>query len=266
MGFTTPKNDPYQWTWVNETDNQKLQSIGYGRFAKQNEVASQAAVDQQTKDNRPNIDGAFTNQQWSQDPNTGEWTLSQGFSGQLGGINNELQQDALNQYSSPMMTGDAARQQAIDAAYTQAQSRLDPRFRQQEEQLRSRLANQGLDPNSPAYQSAMREFEMSRNDAYTGAMNSAIGQGTAAGDSVFNQNLAARNNSLGALGRMRELLGTKPDFNAAGQRTPGDYYGSLMDSLNRSDRNAYMDRQQAIDFIKGGAQLGSSVVGSAFSF
>lgn len=44
-------------------------------------------------------------------------------------------------------------------------SRLDPRFAQQEEQLRTRLANQGITLGSEAYGREMNQFGQNRNDA-----------------------------------------------------------------------------------------------------
>lgn len=59
--------------------------------------------------------------------------------------------------------------QAGDALMAQARSRLDPRFQQQEEQMRARLANQGIREGSEAFDREMRNFEMARNDAYNDA-------------------------------------------------------------------------------------------------
>ncbi|RAK51193.1 tail fiber domain-containing protein [Phenylobacterium soli] len=79
----------------------------------------------------------------------------------------------------------AARQQAIDAVYGQATSRLDPRFSQEENALRTRLANQGLSENSDAYKTALMNFQQGKNDAYNQAQYSAIGAGEDAANSLF---------------------------------------------------------------------------------
>ena len=44
--------------------------------------------------------------------------------------------------------------------------RLDPRFAQEEEALRTRLVNQGLRPGTAAYDAAYSNFSQSKNDAY----------------------------------------------------------------------------------------------------
>jgi hypothetical protein len=62
-------------------------------------------------------------------------------------------------------SGDAARQQAIDAAYGQATSRLDPQWEKREAAARTQLMNQGLDPSSEAFKSQMADMSQQRNDA-----------------------------------------------------------------------------------------------------
>lgn len=68
-----------------------------------------------------------------------------------------------------------------DAMYAQATSRLDPQFQQRDNEVRTRLANQGLTPGSAAYDRAMGNFTRERNDAYNIANYSAIGAGETAG-------------------------------------------------------------------------------------
>lgn len=172
----------------------------------------QQVAEQQTQANRPNQTNAFGGQvRWEQGPN-GQWTQTQGFGGLLGGASSALQGQAAAALGQPadfsqfnVGTGDEARQQAVDAAYQQAASRLDPQWAQREEQMRTQLLNQGLDPSSEAYQNAMGNLGRERNDAYSGAMNSAIGQGTAAGESAFRQNLMSAQANLANLLRGRQL-------------------------------------------------------------
>lgn len=83
----------------------------------------------------------------------------------------------------------AAAKQAQDASYGQATSRLDPQYEQLDNQLRTRLANQGLSQNSDAYQTADQNFGRTRNDAYAGARNDAVTQGNAAAQQLFQQSL-----------------------------------------------------------------------------
>lgn len=64
--------------------------------------------------------------------------------------------------------------QAGDALYSQAASRLDPRYGQQEDQMRTRLTNMGLKPGDRAWDNEMANFSRDRNDAYSSAMNNAF--------------------------------------------------------------------------------------------
>lgn len=60
--------------------------------------------------------------------------------------------------------------------YDMGRERLDPRFEEQQEQLRTRLSNQGIGIGTEAYDREMRNFEEGRNDAYTNLMLSGRGQ------------------------------------------------------------------------------------------
>lgn len=82
-----------------------------------------------------------------------------------------------------------AAQQAQDAVYGQATSRLDPRFEQEDNAMRTRLANQGLSQNSTAYQTAEQNQGRVKNDAYNQAQFSAIGAGNDAAQQLFQQSL-----------------------------------------------------------------------------
>ena len=95
-----------------------------------------------------------------------------------------------------------ARQQAIDATYGQATSRLDPRFTQQETSLETKLANQGLGINSAAYQNAKDQFGREKTDAYNQAQYSAIGAGEDAANALFNRQLNQGQFANSAAGQM----------------------------------------------------------------
>jgi hypothetical protein len=69
---------------------------------------------------------------------------------------------------NPMLDTSQLPQRAINVGQTAQDaimSRLDPRFAQQEEQLRTRLANQGIALGSEAYGREMNQFGQNRNDA-----------------------------------------------------------------------------------------------------
>lgn len=169
---------------------------------------------QQMQANRPGQTNAFgSTVQWEQTPD-GKWVQKQGFGGPMGQVAGMLQ-NRLFDLGGPVQTGDQARQQAIDAAYGQATSRLDPQWDKREDRMRTQLMNQGLDAGSEAYKSAFFDLGTQRNDAYNQAMYSAIGQGTAAGDSAFRNNMMAREAPLQELGQFRQFL-NQPGFSQAG--------------------------------------------------
>lgn len=63
-------------------------------------------------------------------------------------------------------TTEAATDQIDSKLYDLASKRLDPRFSQQEEALRTRLVNQGIAPGSEAYNREMTLNSQAKNDAY----------------------------------------------------------------------------------------------------
>lgn len=76
--------------------------------------------------------------------------------------------------------------QAQNAYYDQATSYLDPQFAQQDEALKSSLANQGITPGSEAYNNAMGNQSRQKTFAYNQAQDSAITQGTQLGLNTAN--------------------------------------------------------------------------------
>ncbi len=111
---------------------------------------------------------------------------------QIGRVGDALSQTLTNPNLQHSIGGDFNQtvKSAQDAAYNQATSRLDPQFATQENQLRTRLANQGLSQNSAAYQNAQAQFGRDKNDAYSTAQNAAFGQGLQAQNQGFNQSAA----------------------------------------------------------------------------
>lgn len=230
---------------------------GGGQLNDHNFVAKQYGFDKQAWEqtnqaNRPDVAGAFGGQQWTTGPD-GKPTLTTSFNGPLGDAQSALQQGYVDALKQPL-GGEAARQQAFDSAYGQATSRLDPQWDKREAAQRTQLLNQGLDPSSEAYKSAMADTGMQRNDAYQGAMNSAIGQSTAAGDSVFRNNLAARSSYVPQMAGMNSLLET-PKFLASGQAPTAQWLQSLRDTNNVAIGQQARADQQTSDAVSGGAQV-----------
>lgn len=118
-----------------------------------------------------------------------------------------------DQYGNPIQMGDVEsagrfeadpgtwRQQAEDAAYQRSTSRLDPQFQAQEQQLLTRLRNQGLQPGDQAYDAAMSNFQRGRNDAYEQARLGATSEGRTEAGQFFGQQLQGYQTNLGAQGQ-----------------------------------------------------------------
>jgi hypothetical protein len=215
-------------------------------------AASQANVAAQTQANRPNVSTPFSQTQWSQD-GAGNWTMNQSLSPQVQAAYGQMTPFSFDQFGQ-MPTGDGARQQAISAAYDQSASRLNPQFAQREEQLRAQLAAQGIDPNSEAGRGSMAQLTASRNDAFGGAMNSAIMQGTQAGESMFRQGMQGRQQAISEALRQRampmsdlqDLMGftqQQPEFAKAGVAQAPDLLGAELGRLGieQQDKQAYME-------------------------
>lgn len=83
-------------------------------------------------------------------------------------------------------------QDAADWAYDLGSTRLDPRFAQEGEALRSRLVNSGIREGTAAWDSAMTRFGESKNDAYNQLMLTGRGQ-------AFGEALATRNQPVNEL-------------------------------------------------------------------
>lgn len=68
----------------------------------------------------------------------------------------------------------AERQQVQDATYNRATQYYDDRYGKDENQLRTQLANQGLDEGSAAYANAMTRFNQDKSTAYADATDRAV--------------------------------------------------------------------------------------------
>ncbi len=230
--------------------------------AEQQATSAQNSLNTQTQTNRPNQNNAFGFTNWTTGPD-GRPVQTSGFAPGMQNTFNSLQQQAQQANATPMDDGSAARDQAINAAYGQSRSRLDPMWNQQQEQLGSSLANQGLDAGSEAARNANADFSRNRNDAYQGAMNSAIGQGTAAQQATFNENMAARNNPMQQMLAMQGGANNMPGFNAAGNAGPTNYYGAWQDqnAIQQAGLQRASDQMNAA--MGAGAQAFGALAGAA---
>lgn len=129
-------------------------------------------------------------------------------------------------------------QDTADRAYKAYTDRLDPQWDQRAEQNRTQLANQGLTSGGEAYTNQMRDFNNSRNDAYTQANLASIGtmpQSFQLANALRNQPL----NELNALRTGSQV--TNPTFSAQpGQQVaPGANYSQAAGQQGAWDQGLY---------------------------
>lgn len=95
---------------------------------------------------------------------------------------------------------DAAIRQAQDAAYRTNTQYLDPQFQQARDQLTAQLANQGIQPGSDAYNTAVQNLGRQQNAAYQSAQDAAVAAGNTEQNTLYNQqaNAAQVNNQANA--------------------------------------------------------------------
>lgn len=108
-------------------------------------------------------------------------------------------QSQINTSGVPALNTDYAGQikQAQDAAYNAQSQYLDPQFAQQQQQLTSQLAAQGITQGSDAYNNAIKNFGATKNQAYQGASDAAVSAGNQLQNQLFGQNLSANNQLFG---------------------------------------------------------------------
>jgi hypothetical protein len=143
----------------------------------------------------------------------------------------------------------ALTQQAQDASYNQATSRLDPMFQKQQKELEAKLANQGLTPGSEAWAAQVDAFNRGKNDAYSQAAYSSVGAGDALQQALFNQALAARQQGVGEINAQGQFA------NAAEAQRFGQQITGRQQYINEA--NGSFDRAnaaQAQDFGQSAAR------------
>lgn len=91
---------------------------------------------------------------------------------------------------------DQINQQASDAIYSNATRYLDPQFTQEQRQLEDQLSRQGIPVGSEAYNSAMTNFNNTKNQAYGSARDTATAGGSQAASNLFNLALLGQNQNI----------------------------------------------------------------------
>lgn len=124
--------------------------------------------------------------------------------GQLGAVGNALKSPGIDLNGLPSFGSIAnsgtqgVQNQIVNSLYNQQTQYLDPQFQQIGDQLHTQLANEGLggiDPKtgqpSAAANVANQNLGLQRQQAYSNAMDNAIGQGIQGGQAASSENLAA---------------------------------------------------------------------------
>ena len=152
---------------------------------------------QQAAFNRVNQKDAFGNtlnyQQTGKDANGNPiYSANQ----QLGGMGQQYAQGLSglgNQYFNQAgNVSGLGSNEAFDKAYGYATANMTPRFERNTAALESKLRNQGLDPTSEAYRSAMNDNALQQNESLNNIMTGLQGN-------MFNQGLQQRQQGMGEL-------------------------------------------------------------------
>lgn len=140
-----------------------------------------------------------------------------------------------------------------DAVYDQYTSRLDPRFAQQQSSLEQDLANRGIKIGSAAYDRAMQNFEMGRNDAYDQATRGAITTGLGARNQLVNEALA-----LSGRGQPQSM--SAPGLPSTGMQAP-DIQGAIQQQYQGQLANWQNQQQQSASGLGALFSLGGQALG-----
>lgn len=135
------------------------------------------------------------------------------------------------------------RQNAEDAAYQRATSRLDPQFQQQEQALLTRLRNQGLSAGDQAYDAAVANFDRSRNDAYEQARLGSVAEGRAEDQQLFGQQLSAHQQNVG---QQNQLFGQALEGQGMRNQQQAQEYSQAMQSSQYANALRSQQIQEAL--------------------
>ena len=173
-----------------------------------------------------------------------------------GGINQGVYQN-LGQIQTGTQDPNLVQQQVTDALYKQQTAMLDPQFERSQKAMENQLANQGITRGSEAWNNAMDQANMQKQQAYESARSSAIGQGVAAGSQMYQNQLAGMQARNAALGQQfgQGIAGTQAQNAAQAQQ-----FGQ-----NQAQQQAY-NQALAQQFSQGlqGAQFANTAQSQAY--
>lgn len=125
----------------------------------------------------------------------------------------ELTREGLQTFGQVDPTTEASRQRITDAMYNRQTAMLDPQSKQQNSDLTSRLATQGITEGSEAYNRSVDNQARQQSAAYQGARDSSILAGGAEDTRIGNQNMDVANlanrNRGQMFGESRDIVGNK---------------------------------------------------------
>jgi hypothetical protein len=137
--------------------------------------------------------------------------------------------------------------------------RLNPRFAEEDEALRTRLANQGIRAGSAAYDAEMRRFGENKNDAFTQLLLAGRGQSV-------QETLAERNqpiNEISALLNGGQV--SQPNFiNTPTTNLAAPDYQGAVNAKYAAETNAYNQKLAQQNAIYGALGQTAGALGSAF--
>ncbi|QCI67528.1 tail fiber domain-containing protein [Phreatobacter stygius] len=137
---------------------------------------------------------------------------------------------------------------AIEGRLNQlARARLDPLQAQQEDALRTRLANQGIQPGSAAFEAEMRGFNQSKNDANNQLLLTGRNQ-------AFQELLTERNQPLNEISALMSGSQVKqPSFVGTPQSNVANTdYAGMVNAKHQSDMAAWNAQNQSNNAMMGG--------------
>lgn len=191
--------------------------------------------------------------------NSGAIARTNGLAAGAGNVLAELEQQAANTYSKPLdysslgdlpQADEAARQKIQDALYANSTRTLDPYWQQQQSDMASSLAAQGINLGSDAYDRQYGNFIRGRNDAYDQARNDATTMSTDQMQKLFQMAMARRQEGVNEINTQYTM---PMDLMGKGQGV----YSGLENTLNQ-DYATQMAQRQADQAIKS-AQINDSL-------
>lgn len=132
-------------------------------------------------------------------------------------------------------------QNAQDSLYKRNTMYLDPQYQRGEDQLRTRLLNEGATEGSEAYKNAMTDFNNQKQQAYEAARQDAISGATQQGATQQQMAIAAQDQPLNFYNAlMGGSQASMPQFGGPGQinTNPADVQGAFNNSY-QGQLNSY---------------------------